>query len=1272
MAEGFANSELAVCAKRMPPRKLRIAAPIMLAAGMLFPAAHAVAQQYGPPSNGPSAAILFVPATLNTFAGFNPANGQLNGYGFAGDGLLANAATSQFSFPVGMAYDSNGDLFIADESNYVVRRIDAVTGDLSTFAGTPDHPGFSPTTGTATANSAKLGSLAGVVVDSNNNVYVADSSNSVVWMITPGGTISLFAGGATGSVDECSNPSDGLGDGCPATQAALNTPWALGVDAANNIYITDSQNDLIREVSSTTGTISIFAGVYADAGSFGSCNANLYSTSNGPFLPTQAHLCDPQGIAIDGAGNIYISDTTRNIVRIISKSTGYISTFAGTGAASSTGDGGPAVDATLNQPAGLYVDPAGRIYISEFLGEEIRVVDSLGNIGTVMGNSSSTLNSYSIGEPDTELVYNYTAGQYNGGANGIYAFAMDSYANIVAADTYSYAITSAGTTGQYYFGNRQIYQTVDTTTANANYSFYPPYVLISNPSGVTLNFAGPPVVNGPFAVEGGTCNFNGSLAPGASCTVIVSFTPTADQAYNGYIQVASNANSSPSYINLSGGGYGTCTYTASLTPSLSFTSPPIVLSATQAATLTNTGVCPISTNTSSAVFVNNSPSSTSAFTLVSTDCPATLNGGATCNFNVAFTPTALTGYSSHLQLTIPNYGNVSTSLSGTGITAPAVSFNPTTLTFPNTFYGNTANPMSTVLTNVGNAPLNNIVIGLAGTNPTYFAFSGTNNCPSTLAAGAFCTISVNFSPLAAVSNYSASISVADNATGTPQTVALIGTGSVAPPLIVINDSETIHTTDAPSATAPMLIAVNETVHTTDTPSVSTSLLVAVNETIQTTDAPSATTPLLIADNEIIHTTDAPSVSTSLLVAVNETIHTKDTPSATTPLLITDNETIHTRDTPSATTPLLITDNEIIHTTDSPSPTTPLLNNALLITDNEIIHTSDTPSLKASLLVAVNEIVHTSDAPSATTPLLIADNEIIHTTDTPLPKQATLVSVDETIHTKDTPAEQILTSPTTTTLTSSTATPAAGNPVTFTAKVSSSGGTPTGSVTFYDGATPLGAAALSSGTATFTTDSLSAGGHSISAIYAGTALFLTSTSNTLTETVTDFTLSFSSSGGPGVTLTILPGHSGTFTITITPPGNGYTGTITLSASGLPAGATATFSPNPVTLGGNHPATSTLTITIPASMGQAKPAERGPMGPRPMLLLGALLPLLGLRRIIKRNPLRLLAMVLFSICVCLGINGCGGNFYTQSPLDYVVTITATSGTVQHTTTIDLTVP
>jgi hypothetical protein len=75
---------------------------------------------------------------------------------------------------------------------------------------------------------------------------------------------------------------------------------------------------------------------------------------------------------------------------------------------------------------------------------------------------------------------------------------------------------------------------------------------------------------------------------------------------------------------------------------------------------------------------------------------------------------------------------------------------------------------------------------------------------------------------------------------------------------------------------------------------------------------------------------------------------------------------------------------------------------------------------------------------------------------------------------------------------------------------------------------------------------------------------------------------------------------------------------------------------------------------------------------MLLLGALLPLLGLRRVIKRNSMRLLAMVLFSICVCLGINGCGGNFYTQSPHDYVVTITATSGTVQHTTTIDLTVP
>ena len=853
MAEVIANSEAAVPAKSLRRSRQRAVAVALLGAGTLLQSARSIAQQNGPPSSGSTAAILFVPATLNPVAGFNPANGHLSGAGYGGDGVLANSSTSQFSYPVGMAYDSNGNLFIADASNHVVRRIDAITGDLSTFAGQQGNPGFYPLPGgSAPAASAQFNLLSGLVVDSSDNIYVADRTNEVVWKITSGGTVSIFAGDGTGSCGGAQ--TDTLGDGCPAFDATFDNPWALGIDSSNNIYIADSYNDLVREVSSSTGNISIFAGVASDAGSFGDCNANLYSVGGpGPYLATQAHLCFPEGIAFDSNGNAYISSATRDIVQMVNPQ-GQISTFAGQpGVRSSTGDGGSALAATLNEPAGVYVDAANRVYISDFFGGEIRMVDSTGNINDVMGNLHGSLNNYSIGEPDTEAIYNSSTGQYSGAADGIYSILMDPNGNIFADDSSGDAVTSAGTTGAYYFGNQQIYQTVTTTSLNAGSSFYPPYVTISNPSNVTLNFSGAPTVStltpspapNVFAITGGTCDFTSSLTPGSSCTVIVSFTPATDSAYTGSIVIGSNSSTSPNVIQLSGAGTGTCSYSTSLTsPASTFTSPPNVTSATQPVTLTNTGVCPIAVP--SASIVNNNPAGSSAFAVASNNCPATLDGGASCTYNISFTPAALTSYSAQMELSIAGYGNIYSNLNGNGITAPAISFSPASLIFPSTTDGATATAMSTVMTNIGNAALTGVAVTLAGSNPTYFAFSGTNSCGTSLAAGASCTISVDFTPQAALTNYSAAISVADNAAGTPQTVALTGTGAAGLPPVVINDSETIHTSNAPGVQTPVLVLDNETIHTTDAPSLAPSILVLDSETIHTTDTPAATSNQLIS------------------------------------------------------------------------------------------------------------------------------------------------------------------------------------------------------------------------------------------------------------------------------------------------------------------------------------------------------------------------------------------------------------------------------------------
>jgi trimeric autotransporter adhesin len=286
-------------------------------------------------------------------------------YGYSGDGGLATSA--DFSSPDDIAIDASGNIYIADAANNRIRLVTKSTGIISTVAGTGSS-GYSGDGGIAT--SAALNYPRGVTIDASGNIYIADTYNHRIRMVTKStGIISTVAG----------NGSYGYsGDGGLATSALLYNPRGVAIDASGNIYIADTFNHRIRMVMLSTGIISTVAGT----GSYG------YSGDGG--IATSAKLYYPYGVAMDASGNIYIADTFNHRIRMVTKSTGIISTVAGTGSYGYSGDGGIATSAKLTHPQGFAIDASGNIYIADADNHRIRMVTkSTGIISTVAGTGSS-------------------------------------------------------------------------------------------------------------------------------------------------------------------------------------------------------------------------------------------------------------------------------------------------------------------------------------------------------------------------------------------------------------------------------------------------------------------------------------------------------------------------------------------------------------------------------------------------------------------------------------------------------------------------------------------------------------------------------------------------------------------------------------------------------------------------------------------------------------------------------------------------------------------
>jgi len=512
------------------------------------------------------------------------------------------------------------------------------------------------------------------------------------------------------------------GDNGPAASAMLHAPEQVTFDPFGNFYIADRDNNAVRVVN-PAGTISTFYGPG--------------SSLTGPALN------NPFGVASDTNGNVYIADLYYTVLKVTPSGT--VTTFAGTGVEGYTGDNGPAAQATLGQIRQIATDLAGNVFIADFTNGVVRKVDTTGTITTYAGGGTAAVTI----APQSATAVNLNTGPL--------ALATDPNGDL-------YVIGGSGSgQGQLYFINTSQQISLIAGGGQAAGSGVVATTADINPGGVAVDAFGNVYLNDPYN------------------HVISEIGPDGDLVFPG--------------------------------TSVGSTSAP------QTITLTNTGnsqlyfanqyeqgsVVPAKAHPAHAPrkdAQSSHPNVVDFTTYGAVSGPFAIASGGTCNFdngipagqsctmNVTFTPTSTGQASGSISLYTDLGANSSDHLntvllSGTGAqaTAPAVTLNPTPLAFPSTNSGTTSAALTSTLTNSGTGPLTITATALAGANSGDFTESDNCVSSSPIAANGTCTITVKFAP-AATGSFNASVSITDNASNSPQSLPLSGTGTA--PAVTLN------------------------------------------------------------------------------------------------------------------------------------------------------------------------------------------------------------------------------------------------------------------------------------------------------------------------------------------------------------------------------------------------------------------------------------------------------------------------------------------------------
>jgi sugar lactone lactonase YvrE len=1017
---------------------------------------------------------ILAPGDINTVAG--------DAFWFYnGDGVLATKAN--IFLPQGVVVDAAGNLFLADTNNNRIRRVDVVTGMISTVGGN-GTPGFSGDGGLATQ--AMLSSPSGMAMDGAGNLYFADNGNSVIRRIDAvTGIITSVAG--TGGVQGYD------GDGFAATSAHLSLPEGVAIDAAGNLYIADSSNQVVRKVTATTGIITTIAGT------------GVAGFDKDGQQATTEELNSPWSAAVAADGTLYIADLYNNRVRKLA-TTGVMTTVAGNGTPGFSGDGAAAFVAELNSPTAMTLDPAGDIYIADSGNNRVREVSATtGYIQTLSGDNSQAIAGDGFAANAASL-------------NGPSALYFDQSGNLFVADLFHNRVREISATKV-----DLVYPTLKVSKLSN-----PQIVDVANAGNGDAHLSSPLFNQSQLDAATTTCTVGTAMVSTSVCQLGVVFAPTVIGSPDlGTLTQPSDAPNSPMVIDLSGNVLSVEPTSIAL---VSDNNPALLgstvdFTATVAAPDAVTGTVTFydgSTALCSAVPLtasNTAVCTTATLTLGSHTITAAYSGDAD---NAAVTSSPLVEQiKQNPNLTLsagPNPIIVGQSVTLTLKTAPPTG----TATGTITFYDGA--------TQIGTAALNGSGVATFTT--------------STLAAGA--------------RNLTAQYG--GDATNLAETSnVVIETVNLATTLTTISTSN-----------ADVVVGTSITF---------TSTVVTTNGTIKPTGTVTFLNGGISVGSGTLNASGVATLTLSTLppgannIVANYTGDASNATSSSTPLLQTVEQIGTKTSVTSSVNPTSAGATEILtatvtlapgYTADGPF-------------GGQVTFTSNGVSLGTGPVNASGQATLTTTSLNAGSDQVVATygGSTNYSTSTSSPL---VIMVAQTA--------------TTTAVVASAPTITVGQSETFTATVSSPTITPAGTVNFLIGGVQIGSGTLNgSGVATFTTSSLAVGTQTVQAVFVGTANYLTS-SSTVSVVVQQ------SSGTTALVSSVNPqtlGQSVTLTATVNSADPGLTGTvnfldgatslgsITLGAGGTAALTTSslTFGPHTITAvysGDSNHATSTSTALV----------------------------------------------------------------------------------------------